>query len=259
MCSFRLAVTARRYSSADSKVVDAETSWYTVTCWRGLAENAVSSLAKGQGVVVQGRLRVRDFVHEGQPRTSADLTADALGHDLTWGTTAFTANRRSRAEETRDDTDRTEADALATAVSVGEVDGARRPRRAGGDSTAPAPAGLDAARPLVDTSPTRSERRGGRGGAVRRVGPALRQPVAWGRGGVHLHHVQGAQGARRQGHPRRRHPELLPGRQDRRRRPQRRRQVDDPQDHGRPRPAVQRRGAPVARLQRRHPHAGAAR
>jgi single-strand DNA-binding protein len=122
VCSFRLAVTARRYSTADSKVVDAETSWYTVTCWRSLAENAVSSLKKGQGVLVQGRLRVRDFVHEGQPRTSADVTADVVGHDLTWGTTLFTANRRTRADEGREETDRSEADELATEVSLEPVE-----------------------------------------------------------------------------------------------------------------------------------------
>ena len=40
---------------------------------------------------------------------------------------------------------------------------------------------------------------------------------------------------------------VLPRREDRRRRPERRRQVDDPEDHGRPRPALQRRGAAHAR------------
>ncbi|MFC6851616.1 single-stranded DNA-binding protein [Aquipuribacter hungaricus] len=151
VCSFRLAVTARRYSSSDSKVVDAETSWYTVTCWRSLAENVVGSLAKGQGVVVHGRLRVRDFVHDGQPRTSADVTAEALGHDLTWGTTSFTPNRRSRADEVRDDTDRSEADELATAVSVGELDGEDLGGEGGGLLAGPGyDGGLDPARPLVD-------------------------------------------------------------------------------------------------------------
>lgn len=155
VCSFRLAVTARRYSSADSKVVDAETSWYTVTCWRSLAENAVSSLVKGQGVVVHGRLRVRDFVHDAQPRTSADVTAEALGHDLTWGTTSFTPNRRSRPDEVREDTDRTEADELAGAVSVGDV-GDVRDMGAAGDGDEEdmdhVAHGLDPARPLVDLS-----------------------------------------------------------------------------------------------------------
>lgn len=123
VCSFRLAVTARRYSTTDNKVVDAETSWYTVTCWRTLAENVVSSVQKGQGVVVLGRLRVRDFVHDNQPRTSADITADVMGHDLSWGTTELTANRRTRSDDAREDTDRSEADALATVVSLETIDG----------------------------------------------------------------------------------------------------------------------------------------
>lgn len=118
LCSFRLAVTARRWSPADGKAMDAESSFYTVTCWRSLAENAAASLEKGQGVVVSGRLRVREYTHEEQPRVSADVMADALGHDLTWGTTSLTATRRSRAEEQRADADRSAADELAAEVSV---------------------------------------------------------------------------------------------------------------------------------------------
>ena len=45
-------------------------------------------------------------------------------------------------------------------------------------------------------------------------------------GSVHLHDAQGPQGARRQGHPRRRDAVVPARRQDRRRRPERRRQVD---------------------------------
>lgn len=122
VCSFRLAVTARRWSGPDNKMVDAETSWYTVTCWRMLAENVVSSLAKGHSVLVQGRLRVRDYTHDDQQRTSADVTADVVGADLSWGTTEFTANRRVRPEDDRDEVDRDEADRLATEVTLTPVE-----------------------------------------------------------------------------------------------------------------------------------------
>ena len=64
---------------------------------------------------------------------------------------------------------------------------------------------------------------------------------------------QGPQGARRQGHPRRRHAVVLPRRQDRRRGAQRHGQVHPAQDHGRPRGGHERRGAPHARLLRGHP------
>lgn len=101
VCSFRLAVTTRRFSQVDGSVVDAESSFYTVTCWRTLADHVAASVTKGQGVLVQGRLRVRDFTHEGQPRTSADVTADAVGHDLQWGTSVLTPKWRPRAEADR--------------------------------------------------------------------------------------------------------------------------------------------------------------
>ena len=52
-------------------------------------------------------------------------------------------------------------------------------------------------------------------------------------GAVHLLDAQGAQGARRQGHPRRRHAGVPARREDRRGRPERRRQVQRAQDHGR--------------------------
>ncbi len=118
VCSFRLAVTPRRWSADERRSIDGDTSWFTVTCWRALAENAAASLAKGQGVVVLGRLRVRDYKHEDAVRTTADVIADGLGHDLTWGTTEMTPTRRSRAEEERADADRVEADALAREVSA---------------------------------------------------------------------------------------------------------------------------------------------
>jgi single-strand DNA-binding protein len=43
----------------------------------------------GDPVVVQGRLKVRTDVREGQNWTSADLDAIAIGHDLARGTSAF--------------------------------------------------------------------------------------------------------------------------------------------------------------------------
>ena len=58
--------------------------------------------------------------------------------------------------------------------------------------------------------------------------------------------------------PRQRHAGVPAWREDRCGRPQRRRQVQRAQDHGRARPAVQRRRRAHAGLHGRHPHAGAA-
>lgn len=88
--SFRLASTQRRYDRGEGRWVDGDTNWFTVTAFRQLATNVVGSVAKGQRVVVTGRLRVRDWQTEQKRGTSVEVDADALGHDLSWGTAVFT-------------------------------------------------------------------------------------------------------------------------------------------------------------------------
>ena len=88
--SFRLASTQRRYDRGAQKWIDGETNWYTVTCFRQLAINVVGSIAKGQRIVVAGRLRVRDWESGERAGTTVEIDADALGHDLSWGTSVFT-------------------------------------------------------------------------------------------------------------------------------------------------------------------------
>jgi len=87
--SFRLASTQRRFDRAQDKWVDGETNWYTVTTFRQLAANAAVSINKGERVVVSGRIKVREWEANGKKGTNVDIEADALGHDLSWGTAAF--------------------------------------------------------------------------------------------------------------------------------------------------------------------------
>lgn len=88
--SFRLASTQRRYDRGAQKWIDAETNWYTVTTFRQLAINIVGSIEKGQRVVVTGRLRVRDWQTGDRAGTNVEIDADAVGHDLAWGTAVYT-------------------------------------------------------------------------------------------------------------------------------------------------------------------------
>ncbi|RZT61156.1 single-stranded DNA-binding protein [Leucobacter luti] len=89
ICTFRLAQTARRFDRERGQWVDGETSWYTVNSFRGLADHASLSLARGDRVVVSGKLRVRAWQREDRSGTTAEIEADGLGHDLRWGTTRF--------------------------------------------------------------------------------------------------------------------------------------------------------------------------
>ncbi|WP_382304223.1 single-stranded DNA-binding protein [Herbiconiux sp. UC225_62] len=88
--SFRLASGQRRFDREQKKWVDAETNWYTVTTFRQLALNVVGSIERGQHVVVTGRLRIRAWENGEKSGTTIELEAEAAGHDLSWGTSAYT-------------------------------------------------------------------------------------------------------------------------------------------------------------------------
>ncbi|MHB1234668.1 MAG: single-stranded DNA-binding protein, partial [Microbacteriaceae bacterium] len=87
--SFRLASSQRRFDRAKQRWVDGETNWYTVTAFRQLAMNLVSSADKGDRVIVTGRVRIRNWESGERTGTTVDIEADAVGHDLTWGTAQF--------------------------------------------------------------------------------------------------------------------------------------------------------------------------
>jgi single-strand DNA-binding protein len=88
---FRLASTPRVYDRDQDGYVDADTSWFTVKTFRHLALNVAEAVRRGEPVVVHGRLRLVDWATpDGRSRTTAELTADAVGHDLSRGTTRFT-------------------------------------------------------------------------------------------------------------------------------------------------------------------------
>lgn len=94
--SFRLASTQRRFDKGQAQWVDIDTNWYTVVSFRQLAINANKSLNKGDRVVATGRVKVRNWQNDDKSGTSVEIEADALGHDLLWGTSAFERTSLSR-------------------------------------------------------------------------------------------------------------------------------------------------------------------
>ncbi|MFI9271584.1 single-stranded DNA-binding protein [Kitasatospora sp. NPDC052896] len=98
MANFRLASTERRYDRSRGDWVDGETTWVSVVAWRWLAANVVSSLNKGDPVVVSGRLRVREWEDGGKRRSAVEIDARVVGHDLGRGTSAFRWAVQGRSE-----------------------------------------------------------------------------------------------------------------------------------------------------------------
>lgn len=95
VASFRLACTPRRFNRRTESWSDGETQWYTVSCWRGLADNVAQSLRRGDPVVVHGRLQTRHYVNSNDVEVVAfEIDATHIGHDLSRGTAVFTRTPR---------------------------------------------------------------------------------------------------------------------------------------------------------------------
>jgi single-strand DNA-binding protein len=97
--TFRVASTVRRWNAKTNEFEDANTNFVNVTAWRSLGANIAGSLHRGDPVVVTGRLKVAQWTRKlGEHEvgvTSVDIDANAVGHDLTWGTTRYTKVSRA--------------------------------------------------------------------------------------------------------------------------------------------------------------------
>lgn len=124
--SFRIGATPRRLDKATDTWSDAETLWFTVTAWRGLAEHCVSSLVKGDKVVVTGKLTQRTWTgDDGSARAGLEIDAASVGLDLS--RSSAVATRRPAGSRGGDDgaepssTDRPDDDG-GTWGSAGETE-----------------------------------------------------------------------------------------------------------------------------------------
>ena len=72
-----------------------QTSFFNITAWGTLGENASHSLAKGARIIVNGRLEQRSWeTQEGEKRSVVEVVADEIGPSLRWATAEITKNDR---------------------------------------------------------------------------------------------------------------------------------------------------------------------
>lgn len=95
--SFRLGSNRRRFNKATQQWEDYPTTWVTVKAFRNLAENAHSSLQRGDSVLVTGMLTTEQWVtDQGEERTRNVIEASNIGHDMNFGTTRLKKVTRVR-------------------------------------------------------------------------------------------------------------------------------------------------------------------
>jgi single-strand DNA-binding protein len=148
--TFRVASPLRRYDRQSGTWVDSGTNWYTVSAFRGLADHAYESLRKGDRVLLTGRLRLREWENETKRGVSVDIDAEAIGHDLRWGTSTFVKSSQSPApDREREWSEPRESDAWAApgigaAAATPAVPSMLAGRSAPGDTAASGGAAADA-------------------------------------------------------------------------------------------------------------------
>ena len=101
MTTFRIAQSSRRQVQGQpGQWEDTEPSFYEVIAYRSLAANIAVSLRKGHPVTVHGKQRIVSWRREdGTTWWDVKIDADAVGHDLTFGTAAYSRVGLGRAPE----------------------------------------------------------------------------------------------------------------------------------------------------------------
>jgi len=76
VCSIRIAHNDRRKVNGEWTTVP---QYFDVTIWKGMGEYVARELAKGDKVVIAGRLKWREFEDkDGNKRQAVDITADSV-------------------------------------------------------------------------------------------------------------------------------------------------------------------------------------
>jgi single-strand DNA-binding protein len=88
--SFKIVSNSRRFDKETGQWIDGSTFRVRVNCWRRLADNVAGSVFVGDPVIVKGRIITRDWRNEqDEPRTTYNLDAITVGHDLNRGQATF--------------------------------------------------------------------------------------------------------------------------------------------------------------------------
>jgi len=87
VANFRIASTPRTFDRQTNEWKDGDALFLSCSVWRQAAENVAESLQKGMRVVVQGRLKQRQYeTREGEKRTVVELDVDEVGPSLKYAT-----------------------------------------------------------------------------------------------------------------------------------------------------------------------------
>jgi single-strand DNA-binding protein len=96
VANFRIASTPRTFDRQTNEWKDGDTLFLSCAVWRQAAENVAESLQRGMRVIVQGRLKSRQYeTREGEKRTVFEIDVEEVGPSLKTATAKVTRAARS--------------------------------------------------------------------------------------------------------------------------------------------------------------------
>lgn len=96
VASFGLAVNRRYQVNGEWQE---KVSFFNVTAWDQLGENAAASLTKGTRVIVTGRLEQREYeTSAGEKKNIVEVVADELGPSMRWARATVERTQRANAD-----------------------------------------------------------------------------------------------------------------------------------------------------------------
>lgn len=96
VANFRIASTPRTFDRQTNEWKDGDTLFLACAVWRQAAENVAESLQRGMRVIVQGRLKSRQYeTREGEKRTVFEIDVDEVGPSLRSASAKVTKTTRS--------------------------------------------------------------------------------------------------------------------------------------------------------------------
>ncbi|MBD3923967.1 single-stranded DNA-binding protein [Nocardioides cavernae] len=96
VANFRIASTPRTFDRQTNEWKDGDTLFLSCAVWRQAAENVAESLQRGMRVIVQGRLKSRQYeTREGEKRTVFEIDVEEVGPSLRSASAKVTKTTRS--------------------------------------------------------------------------------------------------------------------------------------------------------------------
>ncbi|HEV2638297.1 MAG TPA: single-stranded DNA-binding protein [Actinocrinis sp.] len=92
--AFRLVAREVKHDRDQDRWITVRSSYYTVVCWRNLADHVASAVGKSDPVLVTGRQRVADWSEAAGRGPAVEISAVSVGHDLRYGLSRFQRVRR---------------------------------------------------------------------------------------------------------------------------------------------------------------------